>query len=101
MQRIKEDLIAGKNVAVTSMASEFCHRLMRQLLDEGILTEEEIIMHTGMTDDKLQEMLKDVDALWVLARLLIYSPTIEAGGCLLEELQEKLPPQALVALCNQ
>eukprot|EP00891_Asterochloris_glomerata_P006759 jgi/Astpho2/6759/fgenesh1_pg.00102_%23_32_t len=78
VQRIKEDLIAGKNVAVTSMASEFCHRLMRQLVDEGILTEEEIIMHTGMTDDKLREMLRDVDALWVLARLLIYSPTIEA-----------------------
>ena len=79
VQHIKEDLIAGKNVAVTSMSSEFCHRLMRQLLDEGILTEEEIIMHTGMTDDKLRAKLKDVDALWVLARLLIYSPTIESG----------------------
>ena len=61
------------------MASEFCHRLKRQLLEEGILTEEEIIMHTGMTDDKLRAKLKDVDALWVLARILIESPTIESG----------------------
>ena len=81
VQHIKEDLMAGKNVAVTSMSSEFCHRLMRQLLDEGILTEEEIIMHTGMTDDHLRAKLKDVDILWVLARLLIFSPTIESGGC--------------------
>ena len=84
VQHIIDDLVAGKNVAVTSMASEFCNRLKRQLLDEGILTEEEIIMHTGMTDDKLRAMLKDVDALWVQYRLLIYSPTIESGencGC--------------------
>ena len=38
-------------------------------------------MHTGMTDDKLGAKLKDVDALWGLARLLIYSPTIEADEC--------------------
>ena len=54
VQHIKEDLIAGKNVVVTSMATMFCNRLMRQLLDEGILTREEIIMHTAMTDDKLR-----------------------------------------------
>eukprot|EP00891_Asterochloris_glomerata_P005840 jgi/Astpho2/5840/Aster-02351 len=66
VQHIKEDLVAGKNVAVTSMATEFCQRLKRQLLDEGILTEGEIIMHTGMTDDKLRAKLNNVDALWLL-----------------------------------
>ena len=79
VQHIKEDLVAGKNVAVTSMATAFCHRLMQQVLAEGILTEGEIIMHTGMTDDKLRAKLKDVDALWVQCQLLIYSPTIESG----------------------
>ena len=38
-------------------------------------------MHTGMTDDHLRAKLKDVDVLWVLARLLIFSPTIESGKC--------------------
>ena len=79
VQHIKEDLIAGKNVVVTSMATMFCNRLMRQLLDEGILTREEIIMHTAMTDDKLRAKLNDVDAFWVQCRILIYSPTIESG----------------------
>jgi hypothetical protein len=75
---ILRDLKAGNNVAVVTMSTEAGYRLTEHITQEGILGPGDIVLHTSKSDDKMKEGLKTVATFW-RKRLVIYSPTIEAG----------------------
>ena len=51
------------------------------MLHHGVLDEADIMVHTGKSSDDVKDRLQDVDKLWATVRLLMYTPTIEAGKC--------------------
>jgi len=75
---IVRDLGSGKNVAVVTMSTETGYKLVQQIAEKGTISEEDIVMHTSKSDDRMKEGLRNVTSFW-RKRLLIYSPTIEAG----------------------
>lgn len=77
--RIAQDLAAGNNVAVVSMSSEAIHRLTTYLIEDQILSSEDVLVHVASGDDNLKRQLVDCESLWKQYRLVCYSPTVESG----------------------
>lgn len=61
------------------MSTEAIHRLLQKLLAAKAVEEGEYVVHTSMTGDDVKRALRDVNKLWCTARLVMYSPTVEAG----------------------
>lgn len=78
--RVLEDLAAGCNVVVVSLSTETLYKVAEavssRFRDAAALP---VLMHTSKTGDEVKKELRDVDALWSRYRLVMYSPTIEAG----------------------
>ena len=79
LSRIVADLRAGKNVVVASMSTEALNDVRTSALEAGVVTDDDILIHTSKTDDNVKRQLVNVDELWSQYRLVMYSPTIEAG----------------------
>ncbi len=79
LARIMADLQAGKNVVVASMSTEQLVTVQRLALEAGVVNDAEVLVHTSKSDDAVKRKLVDVDTLWSRYRLVMYSPTIEAG----------------------
>lgn len=75
-KQIIEDVKAGYNVAVVSMATEVVYDVAEELRE--LLPEEEIIIHTSKADDELKKKLRIANDFWV-TRAVMISPTVEAG----------------------
>ncbi len=73
------ELESGNNIVLVSMSTDVIDRTARWLLDAGLVTEDQVVIHTSKTDDARKRALIDVNVLWGHARVVAYSPTIEAG----------------------
>ena len=78
-QDIAADLAEGHNVAVCSMATEAIDRVEQRVLSAGLLEKAEILVFVRNTSDVLRDQLVNVNELFSAYRLVLYSPTIEAG----------------------
>lgn len=76
---IANDLEKGHNVAVATMSAEAAYRLRDNMLKLLPEVELEIILHTSRSDDEMKQYLRNVNGFWKTGRLVIYTPTIEAG----------------------
>ena len=79
VDHIAQSLLDGKNVVVVTLSARQADNLRDQILDAGILEASDIGFHTSMEGDAERRLLENVQTLWILKRLVIYSPTIEAG----------------------
>jgi hypothetical protein len=71
---INDCLADGKNVIVVSMSSNIAHDIY-DLFKEKYKS----ILHTSYTDDSIKQLLIDVYTLWILYKLVIFSPCVESG----------------------
>ena len=76
---IAADLAEGHNVAVCSMATEAIDRIEQRVLSAGLLEKAKILVFVKNTSDVLRDKLVNVNKLFSAYRLVLYSPTIEAG----------------------
>ena len=76
--QIAEDLCEGKNIVLASMSSEAIYRVVDAVKRAGILDADDILVHTGKTDDELKKGLLQVETFW-RKRFVAYSPTIEVS----------------------
>lgn len=76
--QIAEDLSEGKNIVLASMSSEAIYRVVDAVKRVGILGADDILVHTGKTDDELKKGLLQVETFW-RKRFVAYSPTIEVS----------------------
>jgi hypothetical protein len=79
VHKIVKALGAGKNVALASMSANALHKLKAYLLEEGILSEDQMLLIDSKSDDSVKAKLQDVNGYWVLFRLVMWSPAVEAG----------------------
>ncbi|KAJ3005838.1 hypothetical protein HKX48_000438, partial [Thoreauomyces humboldtii] len=77
MTSITTDLTNGKNVVIVSMSSEMCAKVKK--LATPLVGGPNIIEHTSKSDDVRKHHLRENPTFWTAARLLLYTPTIEAG----------------------
>ncbi len=78
LKEIVDDLINGRNVCVIAMSSGFCDKLEAFLLKYGF-TISSIFKITGKSSDIDKNNLKNVNTLFTLYRIVIFSPTITVG----------------------
>jgi hypothetical protein len=71
---IEEDLKNGLNIIIVSMSSKIATYLY-----EYYKNKYECILHCAKAPDKYKKELENVNGFWSKARLVIYSPTVEAG----------------------
>ena len=72
--QIDNDLKEGKNIVICSMSSRLATHYYNKYCKLY-----KSILHCGKSDDKLKNELKNVGTFWSQKRLIIYSPSIEAG----------------------
>ncbi|GAQ86527.1 hypothetical protein KFL_002940130 [Klebsormidium nitens] len=83
LDRIVRDLSSGKNVVVVSMSARVLDRIRDRVLSGGGrhslgLEEGDILMHRAMSGGDNTALLENVNVNWKV-RLLMYSPSVEAG----------------------
>ncbi|GAQ93480.1 hypothetical protein KFL_015670010, partial [Klebsormidium nitens] len=80
LDRIVADLAAGKNVVVVSMSAKVLDRIRDQVMSRHslVLADTEILIHKALSGGETTALLKNVAENWKV-RLLMYSPTVEAG----------------------
>ncbi|GAQ91962.1 hypothetical protein KFL_008920010, partial [Klebsormidium nitens] len=80
LDRIVADLAAGKNVVVVSMSARVLDRIRdRVMLNNSLgLADADILIHRALSGGDTTALLKNVAENWKV-RLLMYSPSIEAG----------------------
>lgn len=75
---IIEDLTKGRNVVVCSLSIIHLDRLRVAVVESEVLAEDEMLIYTSMSDSSMTDTLNNVQQAWSV-RLLMYSPSIEAG----------------------
>ncbi|GAQ92245.1 hypothetical protein KFL_009560010, partial [Klebsormidium nitens] len=78
LERIVSDLAAGKNVVVVSMSAKVLERIQDRVITQISLTESDILIHKALSGGDNTALLRNVAVNWKV-RLLMYSPTVEAG----------------------
>ncbi|GAQ93134.1 hypothetical protein KFL_013180020 [Klebsormidium nitens] len=80
LDRIVEDLAAGKNVVVVSMSAKVLNRIRDRVTSDLALrlADADILIHKALSGGETTALLKNVAENWKV-RLLMYSPTVEAG----------------------
>lgn len=74
-KQIFDDIKNGKNICIVSMSSSRLEELASVFEANKI----KYIMHTSNTDDRLKDLLSDVNTNWKDIPVIMYSPTIESG----------------------
>jgi hypothetical protein len=69
----------GKNVWMACMSMRAGRELKDELMAEAGLAEDEVLVLDRMTDDSIGRRMADVNEFWSQYRLVICSPTVEAG----------------------
>lgn len=77
--QIRRDIDAGRNIVIPSLSAQAMYDLKADLLAKTDLSEDAILIHTSKQDDDVKKSLISVNSLWSKYRLVMYSPTIEAG----------------------
>jgi hypothetical protein len=80
LDRIIQDLAAGKNVVVVSMLAKVLDRIRDRVMSHHALrlADTDILIHKALSGVETTALLKNVAENWKV-RLLMYSPTVEAG----------------------
>lgn len=80
LDRIIQDLAAGKNVVVVSMSARVLDRIQDRVTSQHTLglAATDILIHRALSSGDTTALLKNVAENWKV-RLLMYSPTVEAG----------------------
>ncbi|GAQ86434.1 hypothetical protein KFL_002890010 [Klebsormidium nitens] len=80
LDRIVADLAAGKNVVVVSMSAKVLDRIRDQVMSRHSLglADTDILIHKALSGGETTALLRNVAENWKV-RLLMYSPTVEAG----------------------
>jgi hypothetical protein len=79
-KQIIDDVKDGRNVVVVSMAMQLIHELKTEIIGLGLVSEDDILCHTSKSGDTTKKaMLLDVNSLWRMYRIVMYSPSVEAG----------------------
>lgn len=76
---ILQDLSEGCNIVVASLSSEQVYRIRDAILASGLISEDEVLLHTSKTSDSVKKLLADVNSLWTKYRIVMYSPSVSAG----------------------
>ncbi|WIA19268.1 hypothetical protein OEZ85_003903 [Tetradesmus obliquus] len=80
VEKLVQALAAGENVAVASMSSNMLHSLKQHLVTElALLKEDEVLLYDSAADDALKKRVQFVNSDWIIKRLVMWSPCIEAG----------------------
>ena len=79
IQNIMADLRDEKNVVVISMAAGEAGKIRDALVEAGVVKEDEILLHSSKEADIERKLLEDVESLWQMYRVVIYTPSVEAG----------------------
>ena len=70
---IEDQLLAKKSIVIVTMSANIATKYSKKY-EEKYKT----LTHCGFSDDKMKELLKDVEKNW-LKDLIIYSPSVQAG----------------------
>ncbi|WIA30214.1 hypothetical protein OEZ86_000306 [Tetradesmus obliquus] len=80
VEKLVQALAAGENVAMASMSSNMLHSLKQHLVTElALLKEDEVLLYDSAADDALKKRVQFVNSDWIIKRLVMWSPCIEAG----------------------
>ena len=77
--RIIKALMAGENVAVASMSAMAIRRLKETILEQEVLTEEQILLIDSRTDEAIKRRAAQFCNTDFKKRLTMWSPAIECG----------------------
>ena len=69
-------VMMGENIIICSMSSKIAKNYKEMIEKEYGVT---VLLHTSKTDDKLKKELINIEKLWSKYKVVIYSPTVEAG----------------------
>lgn len=77
MHQIIEDIKNKKNIVIISLSKNMIDTIYEKIL--AYKKKIKIIRYTSMTDDKDKKELEDVNNIWINYRVVMYSPSVEAG----------------------
>ncbi len=81
IEEIANKLKDGKNCVLQTLAYNHGETVAETMIELGVLQRNEIIFHHSKQSDKLKKQLRDVNSLWIKARLLIYTNSVESVSC--------------------